>query len=218
MSESTFPQIGSPADGISRALFGQTRRNVLALLYGRPDESFYLRQIVRMTGGGRGAVQRELEQLTGAGLLERRAQGREVYFKANAQAPVFDELRSLMAKTAGVADVLRAALMDFVDEKLIVTAFLYGSVASGKHRAESDIDLMIVGTVKLSDLLRRLREAQDRLGRDINPTIYPEAEFRQRLRKGQHFLTSVLARPKIMLVGDENDLAKLAGKRLAGDS
>ena len=201
-------------NSIASALFGRVRRKVLALLFGHPEESFYLREIVRAAGSGTGAVQRELEQLTSAGLILRRVDGRQVYFIANPDSPVFAEIRGLVTKTIGMHEVIRLALADFAERGLIRSAFIYGSAAAGRDRPESDVDLMVVGDVTLSALLPVLRPVQDQLGREINPTIYPLQELRQRLLAGNHFLKSVLSRPKIMLVGNENELAELAGQRL----
>jgi predicted nucleotidyltransferase len=201
-------------NSIASALFGQVRRKVLALLFGHPEESFYLREIVRAAGSGTGAVQRELEQLTSAGLILRRVDGRQIYFTANPDSPVFAEIRGLVTKTIGMHEVIRLALADFAERGLIRSAFIYGSAAAGRDRPESDVDLMVVGDVTLSALLPVLRPVQDQLGREINPTIYPLEELRQRLVAGNHFLKSVLSRPKIMLVGNENELAELAGQRL----
>lgn len=199
------------SDGVAEALFGRTKRNVLGLLFGRPGESFYLREIVRLTGAGTGAIQRELAQLTSAGLIRREVRGRQVYFSANEDAPVYAELRGLLAKTAGIADVLRNALRPFVEKRAIGIAFIYGSVASGKHGSRSDIDLMIIGHLKLSELMPVLRKTQDGLGREINPTIYEPEEFRARVLKDKHFVRSIVAQPKIMLIGTANEFDRLAG-------
>lgn len=199
---------------IAGALFGQTRRKVLGLLFGHPEESFYLREIVRAVGSGTGAVQRELEQLTNAGLILREVDGRQIYFTANPGSPVFEEVRGLVTKTIGMHEVIRLALADLAERRLILSAFLYGSAATGRDRPESDVDLMVVGDLTLAALLPVLRPVQDQLGREINPTIYPVEELRQKLVAGNHFLKSVLSRPKIMLVGNENELAELAGQRL----
>ena len=100
----------SGASPLSEALFSKNRRAVLGLLYGHPDRAFYLRQIVRMSGGGHGAIQRELKALSDAGIIQRTARDKQVYFQANAECPVFAELKALIVKTAGVADILKAAL------------------------------------------------------------------------------------------------------------
>jgi predicted nucleotidyltransferase len=202
--------MGTVPDGVAEALFGRTRRSVLALLFGRPEEAFYLREIVRLTGAGTGAVQRELSLLTNAGLLRREVKGRQVYFSANPDAPVYSDLRGLLTKTAGVADLLRAALRPLAEKKMVVIAFIYGSVASGTHGPKSDVDLMIIGHLSLSDLIPELRKAQEALGREINPTVYEPHEFRTKLQKDAHFLSRVVAGPKLMLVGNSDELAELA--------
>jgi uncharacterized protein len=201
-------------DGIAEALFGRSRRAILALLFGQSGQSFYLRQIAGLTGLAVGSVQRELANLVGAGLVDREARGTQVYFRANTRSPVYPELVSLVTKTAGVADVLRRALADFAEKKTIVAAFIYGSVAAGKQTSASDIDLMVVGPVKLKALVPVLRKAQDQLGREVNPTVYPAEEFRARLRAGEHFLGRVVRQPKLMLVGSEDELEDLAGEPL----
>jgi len=202
-------------DQAASALFGQTRRNVLTLLFGRPQESFYLRQMARETGAGTGAVQRELARLVRAGLVQRTPRGNQVYFSANPESPLFDELRGLVAKTAGIADVLRSALLELWQSKMIMVAFIYGSVALGNQRSSSDVDLMIIGRLDLKDLVPVLRKVQHRLGREVNPIIYRQEDLRGGLTKRAHFITRVMSGPKIMLFGNPDDLEQLAGQSLA---
>jgi len=135
----------SSIDSLSATLFGKTRRAVLALLYGHSDESFYLRQIVRTAGVGLGAVQRELKKLSGAGIITRKARGRQVYYQANQECPVYAELKNLVIKTVGVGDVIRAGLVPLADR--IRVAFLFGSLVRGDERSSSDVDVMVVGDV-----------------------------------------------------------------------
>jgi predicted nucleotidyltransferase len=198
---------------LSAALFGKTRRALLALFYGHPERSFYLREIARAVGAGQGAVQRELAQLTAAGLLVRLRRGNQVFYHANPQTPIFSELKSLIVKTAGVADVLREALAELADD--ISVAFVHGSTARGQANASSDVDLVIVGDLDFGDVVTALRPAQDRLQREVNPTVYTPAEFRKKLRTGHHFLTAILRAQRIFLVGGERELAGLGAKRLA---
>lgn len=199
-------------DQITKALFGRTRRGVLALLFGNPEKTFYLRQIARESGAGLGPVQRELAQLVAAGIVRRVPDGRQVYFSANQESPIYQELHDLVIKTFGLADLLRLALADFVRAGTLELALIYGSVASGKQQAQSDVDLLLVGTVTLKELLPRLRRLQDQLGREINPTILSRAELADRMSKRSHFLTSVLERPRIMLYGSDDELEDLARK------
>ena len=199
------------ADRVAEALFGKTRRNVLSLLFGRSDEQFYMRQIARMTGVSTASVQHELARLTEAELVIRSPDGKQVYYRANTFSPVFSEIRSLMEKTVGAVAVLRTTLSELSGEGRIDLAFLYGSFASGTQVSASDVDVMVIGDTTLSELIPVLRQAQDRLGREINPSVYPRAEFQERLRAGEHFVSRVLERPKIMLIGTEDELEKLAG-------
>lgn len=180
----------------------------MGLLFAHPDRAFYLREIIAATGSGTGQVQRELENLTSVGLVLRERRANQVYFRANADAPIFEELKGIVAKTFGVADVLRELLAPFAGRLRV--AFIYGSVARSEDTARSDIDVLIVGDVMLSELANGLHEAESQLRRPVAPTIYDEQEFRERVRAGQHFLAQVLKRPKIFLVGDEHELGRLA--------
>jgi predicted nucleotidyltransferase len=208
----TPPAPAGPADAAT-LLFGSTRRRVLGWLLGHPEEAFYLRQIVRKTGAAVGAVQRELQQLTGAGLLLRTVQGRQVYFRANREAPIFPELQGLFAKTAGLTDLLREALAPLSERVLV--AFVFGSAARGELRASSDIDLLVVGDAPFQDVVASLAGAQERLGRDVNPTVYPLDEFRAKVRAKHHFITTVLREPRMLIIGGDDELAGVGAKRLA---
>ncbi|MEI8373789.1 MAG: nucleotidyltransferase domain-containing protein [Planctomycetota bacterium] len=198
---------------LGQTLFSRNRRAVLGLLLGHPDEQFYLRQIVRFSGGGVGAIQRELKQLTEAGLLRRTVRGNQVYFQASADCPVFEEMKSILAKTAGAADILRAALAPLVDK--ISVAFIYGSVARSQQRAASDVDLLVIGDAAFGEVVAALAEAQAQLHREVNPTVYPLREFSTKINAGHHFVKSILKREKIFLIGDDRELKRLAEKRVA---
>jgi len=198
---------------ISSALFGKTRRAVLALLYSHPDRQFGMREIATAAGAGQGSAQRELRRLTKAGILLRQVEGKRVYYQANRDCPVFAELQSLMVKTTGVADVLRTALAGLADR--IHVAFIYGSVANGSFRATSDVDVLIVGAVTFAEAVSVLSPTQEKLRREVNPSVYPSEEFRRKLRGGNHFLTAVIREPKVFLIGGEHELAELAEERLA---
>ena len=194
-------------DSLSATLFGKTRRAVLALLYSHIDESFYVRQIARTAGVGLGAVQRELKKLFEAGIIRRTVHGRQVYYQANQQCPVYTELKSLVVKTVGVGDVLRAALVPLSDR--INVAFLFGSMVGGGERSSSDADVMVVGDVTFAEVVSVLSRAQETVRREINPLVYPPEEFRFKLAGDHHFLKQVLEGSKFFLIGDEYELAKL---------
>ena len=203
----------SDTDNLSRTLFGKTRRAVLSLLYSQVDDAFYLRQIVRAARVGLGAVQRELKQLSDAGIIQRIVRGRQVYYQANPQCPVFAELKALVMKTVGVAGILQAALAPLADR--IRIAAIYGSIARSEEYRGSDVDLLIVGEATFAEIVSALHQAQSTINREINPTVYPPAEFRSKVAAGHHFLNAVLKEPVLFLVGDKRELARLAKKPLA---
>lgn len=198
--------------GVADLLFGQTRRAVLSLLYGHADETFYLRQIARTIGASVGAVQREVRQLSGADLITRSARGNQITYRANPKSPIFGELKSLILKTAGVHDVIRESLLPLGDA--VRLAFIYGSIARQEEKARSDVDLMVIGEASFGEVVSRLQTAQKTLGREVNPTVYAPREFGQKLRRGNHFLRSVLEGTKLFVIGDERELARMAAKRL----
>ena len=211
------PRMGSftsSSGSLGAALFPATRQALFRLLFGHADQRFYQRQIIRSLRLGSGAVQRELEQLVSAGILTRTVDGRQTYFQANRHCPVFEELKGLVRKTFGMAEVLRDGLAGLGDK--VQLAFVYGSVATGSETAPSDIDVMAIGErVSLDDVVSALRTAQHELRREVNPSVYRTEEFCRKLAGGYHFLSSVIAGPKIFLIGDENELERLAHVRMA---
>lgn len=189
---------------ISDALFGKTQQAVLGLLFGQPERRFYLRELVAASGGSASQVQKELARLTDAGLAVREPTGRQVWFHANPRSPVFGELKSLISKTAGIADALRAALEPFA--RRIRIAFIYGSVARSEHDAASDVDVLVVGTVRPSALAQVKIALGNRLGRTIQFVVLSPGELKERLAEHDHFTISLMQQPKIWLVGSESDL------------
>lgn len=194
-------------------LFGAYRRGVLALLLLRPEQSLHVREIARATGKAPGTLLRELNALAVAGVLARRRVGNQVHFQANAACPIFEDLRNILKKTVGVADVLREALAPLAGK--IRAAFVYGSIARGEERAGSDIDLMVVGEVSFADIVAALAPAQELLRREVNPNVYPALELRRKLAAGEPFLRRVLADRKIFIIGDEDDLRQSRAHRKA---
>ena len=192
-------------DHLTETLLGKTRRAVLSLLYSHADETYYLRQLARLVGGGMGAVQRELKALTDAGIIKRIEKGKQAYYQANPQCAIFPELKSLIMKTAGMGDTLRVALSPLAER--VQVAFIYGSIARGDESKGSDVDICIVGEVTCAEVVEALSPVQQTLNREINPTVYPVDEFRVKQKAGHHFIKSVLEGNKLFLIGDEHDLA-----------
>jgi predicted nucleotidyltransferase len=196
---------------LSSGLFGKTRQAVLALLYGQADSSFYTKQILDAVKIGRGTVQRELKNLTDAGIITREVQGRQVYYRANAKCPIFNDLKSIVRKTFGIADVIRQSLEPVADK--IQVAFIFGSVARSADDRKSDIDVMIVGRISFGDVVSLLSPAEEKLAREVNSVVYPVVEFKHRVKEDHYFVKTVLEGKKIFLIGDDSELARLVKRR-----
>lgn len=190
---------------LAGALFTQTQQRVLGLLFGQPQRSFTVSELIAATGAGSGAVQREVAKLADSGLLTVQPQGNQKRYRANPAAPIHDELVAIVQKTVGLAEPLREALAPLADR--ILAAFVYGSVARRSDTAASDIDLMIVSdTLGYAEVMLALHPLIERLGREINPTLYSRAELAQRLHAGNAFATRVLEQPQLWLMGDKDVL------------
>ena len=191
---------------LADALFSNVQQRVLAYLFGQPERSFFATELIKLAGGGSGAVQRELARLEDSGLVMVTRLGTQKHYQANPKSPIFSELCGIAQKTVGLAEPLRDALKPLA--KRIAAAFVYGSVAKKKDTAASDIDLMVIsGKVTYADLFTVLEEVSARLGRKVNPTVYSPQELSKRVKQGNAFVTRVLTQPKIWLIGDESDLA-----------
>ena len=153
-------------------------------------------------------MQRELKNLTDTGIIIREVQGRQVYYRANEKCPIFDELKSIVRKTFGVADVIRQSLADGTSK--IRLAFIFGSVARSADDRRSDIDLIVVGKISFGSVVSLLSAAEGKLGREVNPVVYPVAEFKKKVKEDHHFVKTVLEDEKIFVIGDEDELRKLA--------
>jgi DNA-binding transcriptional ArsR family regulator len=190
------------------ALLPKTRQGVLAAVLLQPEKAWYVSELARRMGVPSSSLQRELHDLTRAGILKTHRQGRMSYYQANMESPVFPEMRGLLLKTAGLVDALGDALKPLAAKLSVV--FVYGSIANGKEQSDSDIDLMVIGAASPVDLAIPLRRARERLGREINPTVYTPAEFSRKRAAKDHFLTQVLSKPKLFVIGSEHELDKAA--------
>jgi predicted nucleotidyltransferase len=196
---------------IANHLLGHTRSAVLGTLLLHPEDSLHVHELARRTGASAGSLHRELRVLADLGLLLRQEVGRQVHYRANRASPVFAELAGLLRKTAGLADVLRDALLPL--GKKVALAFVFGSVAAGSERPGSDVDVMVLGSAKFADLARALAPAQGTLVREVNPTVMAPQEFAHKLAAKDGFALSVAKGPRIWLIGGEDDFAEFATHR-----
>lgn len=184
------------------ALFTATQQKVLGLLYGKPDQSFYVNEIARWAQIGKGSLMRELERLHKAGILTMSRQGNQTHYQANPDCPIYAELLGIVRKTFGIGEPLRAALAPLVGQ--LAWAFVYGSMAKGTGHAGSDIDLMLIGEqLSYSDLMERLLPVEEQLGRTINPTLYTLADWQAKKAAGNSFVLRVAQQDKLDLIGHE---------------
>lgn len=187
------------SNGIANALFSKTLSGILALLFGQPDKSFYTREIIKQVGTGGSQVGKDLDRLTGAGLILREPRGNLVFYRANPEAAVYRELVGLVGKSFGIPDQLRRFLEPLASR--VRYAGVFGSVARGEQWADSDVDLLLVGDVRLSELAVPLHEAEAALGMRVSPTLMTEDEYQSRRQSGDYFLKKLLAGELIALWG-----------------
>lgn len=187
------------------ALFSTIQQRVLAYVFGQPERSFFATELIKLAGGGSGAVQRELARLADSGLVTVTRVGTQKHYQANPKSPIFAELCAIAQKTVGLAEPLREALAPLA--RRIDAAFVYGSVAKRQDTAKSDIDLMVVSdSLSYADLFAVLEDATNRLGRTVNPAVYSRQELNKRIRADNAFIKRVLAQPKLWVIGQEHDV------------
>jgi len=192
------------------ALFPKTRQAILAATLLEPQKWWYMRELAKHLNLTASTLQRELDSLVRGGILRKRREGKHVYFQPATDSPVFEDLRGLLLKTAGLAEVIRTALEPFTDR--IQWAFIYGSMAKTEERAASDVDLMIIGRVGLAEISSPLRKIEQRLGRAVNPTIYTSDQFAGKVKANQQFIGEVLRSKKIFLLGSIREFDRTFGK------
>jgi len=188
---------------LSEILSSKVRAEVFRLLFGLNKDALYVREIQRRSGFAIGTIQTEMKKLHKLDLVSKTRDGNRLYYRSNQHNPIFSEIQALVIKTVGLLDVLKDAL---AGEKAIRVAFVFGSLARGSEKAESDIDLMVIGYLGLRALTRLLNGLTDKLEREINPFILTPEEFSTRKSKNEHFLSQVLKDPKLFIMGDEDDL------------
>ena len=189
---------------LSSILFTEYRSRVLGLLLLHPERSYYLREIARLTATVPGTLKREMDKLLEVDLLTVKKEGNQNHYQANRECPIYEDLSNVLRKTSGLSDVLIAALLPLSEK--IQSAFVFGSVASGKVNAKSDIDLMLIGEVTYAEVVLLLHPLQEQLGREINPKIYADKEWNKLMKDNGAFVHDVLSKPKLFIIGNEQQL------------
>jgi len=187
---------------LSGILSSRVRAEIFRLLFGLNEKELHMREMERQAALSLGTIRQDLQKLVKLDLVKARRDGNRLYYRANTENPLFPEIRNLVLKTAGLVEVIKSAL----DREGIEVAFIFGSLARSKERAESDVDLMVIGTIGLRSLSSRLAGVSEQIGREINPHALSIEEFRRRKQNGNHFLSNVIESPKLFIIGSENDL------------
>jgi predicted nucleotidyltransferase len=191
-------------------LFSKTRQGVLSATYGQPDRWWYMSELAAYLATTPSSLQRELHAFVRSGVLRQKREGKRVYYQAETSLPLFPELRAIVEKTLGVPELVRRALNRF--GKRILVAFIHGSVAEAREHALSDIDLVVIGSVGLSELAPSLARLEKKLRREVNAMTYNLEEWRAAVSGRAHFVTALLKKPKIFVKGTPDELEKLTGK------
>jgi predicted nucleotidyltransferase len=188
---------------ISKIFKSKTRKELFRLYFTKPDQEYYLRELERILNTPVSMIRKELTRLEEDGVFLSRRKGNSTYYLLNDSYPLFNELKSIVFKTIGIQGLLREIMSKM---KGIEVAFIYGSFAKHEENAKSDIDLLLIGELDDSRLLREIHKLEERLKREINYTIFRKDEFKQKIKEKDPFIMDLLKNPKIFLVGDQNDL------------
>jgi len=187
---------------LAELLSSRARAEIFRLLLSGTGEELHVREIERRSGLNDSTLRQELRKLVRLDLVQSRRDSNRVYYRAKTENPLYPEIRNLVLKTSGLADALKSTLKD----KRIRVAFVFGSVARGEEKAGSDVDLMVIGQLGLRDLSRLLSGIEEKIGREVNPHVLHEEEFRKRVRAKEHFVSSVMESPKIFIIGFHHEL------------
>ncbi|MGP2769483.1 nucleotidyltransferase domain-containing protein [Serratia ureilytica] len=203
-------------DPMLELLFSEYRRKVLSLLFIEAGRAFHVREIARRTATQAGTLHKELSRLAESGILLRQRQGNQICYQANADCLIFPELAAIFRKVCGPAECLRQTLAAFGES--IERAFIFGSVASGKATAASDIDVLIVGKLSFAEVIQAVYPLQATLGREINPKLYSPEEWRAALAENSAFIQDIMDKPQLWIVGDKDDAGQSGRAGTGGDN
>jgi predicted nucleotidyltransferase/DNA-binding HxlR family transcriptional regulator len=187
---------------LAELLSSRARAEIFRLLLSGTGEELHVREIERRSGLNDSTLRQELRKLVRLDLVQSRRDSNRVYYRAKTESPLYPEIRNLVLKTSGLSDVLKSALKD----KRIRVAFVFGSIARGDEKAGSDVDLMVIGQLGLRDLSRLLSGIEEKIGREVNPHVLRQEEFKKRVRAREHFVSSVMETPKIFIIGSQREL------------
>jgi len=201
-------------DTLSQILSSRTRAEIFKLLFGVKDRELHIREIERRTQLNDRTIRQELNKLLKLDLVIDRRDSNRVYYRVNKTNPLYPDIHNLVLKSVGLSDVLWKALND----KGVKIAFVFGSISEGRETSESDVDLFVIGSLGMRKISSLLSGTADKIGREINTHVMTEDEIKKRYSSKDHFIDSVIKSKKLFIIGTENDLKAMVGKRLAENS
>ena len=184
-------------------LFSSTRAELLSLFFNNPDEKFYLREIARHINKDAAGIKRELDTLVKIGLLGVEKRGVQKYYFADKTSPIFSEMKGLIFKTTGIQGSIKAVLSRL---KGVQAAFIYGSYAKGAEKEDSNINLMVIGQVNITELNDVVMGLEEKMKREIDYLAFDEQEYRKRKDAKDPFIREIVKGKKIFLLGKEDDI------------
>lgn len=184
-----------------------TRAEVFTILFGLGQKELHNREIARRSNRSEAAVRQELTRLADIGLVCLRRSGNRLYYSANRNHPLFEEIHSMVLKTTGLIDVLAEALSDH----RIETAFVFGSIAEGEETPDSDVDILIIGRIGLMEVSGLLSGVSERLEREINPIVMSREEYISRSGTDDHFVNNVIRGARLFIKGDPHEFEAMGG-------
>lgn len=181
----------------------RVRSRLLTVLFLSAENGMNAHELSQRIAENYSAVWRELARLEKLGILSSEKVGNSKVFRVDPLCPIASELRSLVLKTEGFGDRIRASLAGL---STIRAAFLYGSFASGEVDIRSDIDLMVIGELNLAAFSGCITQLETELHRPINYTLITHSEWLEKVKNNDPFVLNVRQSPKVMLIGVEDGL------------
>ena len=178
---------------------------ILQIFFQNSDKRFYTRELSKILNKEPGYFQRILNNLVEEGVLIDEREANLRYFKLNKEYPLYLELKKIVSKTLGIEGKLKEFVEDLANIKY---AFIFGSIASGREKGHSDIDLMLIGKADQEILTEKIAKLENELGREINYHLYHKEEVLTKLHEKNDFIIKIFKDPKIILKGDINELTK----------
>jgi len=191
---------------IKQIFVSQTRIKLINILFYKPDEIYFVRQLVRLTGEEINSVRRELENLKKAGIIEFEWRSNKLFYWANKTSPLFYDLLVLANKNSGLGLKLQNKNESLGNIKLVLYNYKF---AVNDHRNPDQIDLIIVGDVSLKEVATFLDQEEEERGHEINYMVMDKSEFQLRKQKRDQFIVDFFLNCPVVIIGSSSEIANI---------